>query len=535
LDITQTHIKINQTEKSGKGKPKSTFQSDSPANSFEQIFAMLNPFEQNSLTNGGPKPESNTLEVNFGKPQDINSLITLIQISRNQTNDNSEGINSLKPSSAENAIQKQNVIGSTSVNQAGDFKQSIMLNALENLNLSSEDWKKADEILANLLVQVKQSTSSLPDQKAEEPKMTDGMSSMQPLFFGKTEDLAGFLQTAVGDMQLTNSNHPMTKLDHLIKTLSKEDEQNFPEILADLRAAIQTILNGSDDETITFPSKEWQWGASNVLNGPEAQWYKEQNQNPAILNNPKQMMNQLNIGTIADSSMDSQVKIHLSSDIISKAGIQVLHKDSENLGSRLQPVKEKDPVKLTDATQLLTSPIQGGNNGNESRSVQSRPFLPVSDFASEISKMAGHFVKITNGQSGNIAAKLSLYPEHLGPIEVKITTQQGQVSAQIITDTSIAKDTLQAQVQHLKEAMEQQGIVVQKIDIIQQPSVTGESNQTNSFLSQGGAYTPNEQRNFSPGSKKLKQTNQKDFEEEILPLPYGPVISKTASNIDFIV
>ncbi|WP_066370375.1 flagellar hook-length control protein FliK [Neobacillus fumarioli] len=512
MDITQTHIKINQTEKSGGGKLKSTFQSDSPANSFAQIFTMINLFEQNFLTNGGPKPESNPLEVNFGKPQDKNSLITLIQISRNQTNDNSKGINSLKPSSAENAIQKKNVIGSTSVNQAGDFKQSIMLNALENLNLSSEDWKKADEILANLLVQVKQSTSSLPDQKAEEPKMTDGMSSMQPLFFGKTEDPAGFLQTAVGDMQLTNSNQPMTKLDHLIKTLSKQDEQNFPEILADLRATIQTILNGSDDETITLPSKEWQWSASNVLNGPEAQWYKEQNQNPAIINNPKQMMNQLNIGTIADSPMDSQVKIH-----------------------RLQPVKEKDPVKLTDATQLLTSPIQGGNNGNESRSVQSRPFLPISDFASEISKMAGHFVKITNGQSGNIAAKLSLYPEHLGPIEVKITTQQGQVSAQIITDTSIAKDTLQAQVQHLKEAMEQQGIVVQKIDIIQQPSVTGESNQTNSFLSQGGAYTPNEQRNFSPGSKKLKQTNQKDFEEEILPLTYGPVIPKTASNIDFIV
>ncbi len=176
--------------------------------------------------------------------------------------------------------------------------------------------------------------------------------------------------------------------------------------------------------------------------------------------------------------------------------------------------------------------------GNELKAVSSPPNLTVSEFAPEVSEWISRYMKITNGQSGSTEAKFSLYPEHLGHIEIKIHSQQGQISAQILTDTPIAKEVLEGQLQHLRAALQQSGLHVQKLDIVQQSPVAADPNQAGLSFSQDGSHSSREQRAFTPsqddGSKEQKEsTEQKERDRESLAITYGGSTRKTTSRIDF--
>jgi hypothetical protein len=158
--------------------------------------------------------------------------------------------------------------------------------------------------------------------------------------------------------------------------------------------------------------------------------------------------------------------------------------------------------------------------------------LTVSNFVPEVSEWVGQFIGISNGQLKSAETKFSLYPEHLGPIEVKITTHQGQIFAEIVTNTSAAKDALEGQLQHLKQAIQQHGIIVQKLDIVQQPTV--EYNSSNLAFSQSDSGSRG-QRQFQferEIDKKQKDLALLELENEAIPTSYSG-IQKPTSTIDF--
>ncbi|HEY2421091.1 MAG TPA: flagellar hook-length control protein FliK, partial [Neobacillus sp.] len=143
---------------------------------------------------------------------------------------------------------------------------------------------------------------------------------------------------------------------------------------------------------------------------------------------------------------------------------------------------------------------------------------------------------ISGGQSGSTEAKFSLYPEHLGHIEIKITSQQGQIAAQIITDTSMAKDALEGQLQQLRQALQQHGLLVQKLDIVQQIPVSLDWNQGNLSFSQGGSHSSYEQKSShlaEDEANNQEETDQQEIEIETASISYGGAMPKKATNIDF--
>ncbi|MBP1931503.1 flagellar hook-length control protein FliK [Ammoniphilus resinae] len=89
-----------------------------------------------------------------------------------------------------------------------------------------------------------------------------------------------------------------------------------------------------------------------------------------------------------------------------------------------------------------------------------------------ISKM-----KITH-LTGGSEARVTLYPEHLGQLDIKISIQQGQMIAQFITDTATGRDLVESQLASLRASLQQQGIQVDKLEVYQ-------SNDS-SFLNQQG-------------------------------------------------
>ncbi|WP_075619429.1 flagellar hook-length control protein FliK [Paenisporosarcina indica] len=75
-----------------------------------------------------------------------------------------------------------------------------------------------------------------------------------------------------------------------------------------------------------------------------------------------------------------------------------------------------------------------------------------------------------NGAQEDTQIKVSIFPEHLGHLEIRLTELNGKIAAQIFTSSLLAKEALDLHVNQLRNSLLQQGITVDKIEISQQSS-----------------------------------------------------------------
>ncbi|CEG25882.1 flagellar hook-length control protein [Bacillus sp. B-jedd] len=193
-------------------------------------------------------------------------------------------------------------------------------------------------------------------------------------------------------------------------------------------------------------------------------------------------------------------------------------------------------AKLLSAPGLpktqIAVPLQGEMAGNPP--VQR---LNVEEFIREASGWMGRFSIHAKGQ-GSGEARFLLNPENLGKVEVKIAFQDGKLTAQFVTDTLSAKEALQAQIPVLKQALQHQGLIVAKLDIVQQSQLPNYSDTAGSAFSQGGFSSSQDQQAFRPSGQGTGRQNKSKTEEidvEQVPFTYGTTPQTLGPRIDFTV
>lgn len=75
-----------------------------------------------------------------------------------------------------------------------------------------------------------------------------------------------------------------------------------------------------------------------------------------------------------------------------------------------------------------------------------------------------------NGTQESSQIKVSIFPEHLGHLEIRLTEINGKITAQIFTSSLVAKEALDLQLSQLRNSLIQQGVMIDKIEISQQSS-----------------------------------------------------------------
>lgn len=198
---------------------------------------------------------------------------------------------------------------------------------------------------------------------------------------------------------------------------------------------------------------------------------------------------------------------------------------------------EENKGLLLDKSQLIGHQplsLQVNNSSNMSNVQSLPPNIHINDFVPEIQKWMSN-IKIINDNPGATEAKVSLFPKNLGHIEIKIMTVEGQLSAEIMTDTLLAKEVLEGQLPQLKQSLQQSGLVVQKLEILQQPvNLVNDLNQANLSFSHSGTSFSNEQRSTNTkqaSTNKGKKVESTELGDEIL--SYGNSRRNSVSNIDF--
>ncbi|MGH2319157.1 flagellar hook-length control protein FliK [Planococcus sp. SE5232] len=183
------------------------------------------------------------------------------------------------------------------------------------------------------------------------------------------------------------------------------------------------------------------------------------------------------------------------------------------LDETLKPVKElvKVPVEI-QGTPLRTEPAELQASRNlvnmeepqspkapvESKAPQEPTLQPTVSLMAEAGKAAGSqvrteanaspvtFVRLANlledlggmlkssmrmaETAEGMKMRVNIFPEHLGHLEILLTSTNGKLAAQIMASTPMAKEALELQLNQLRISLVQQGVAVEKIEVLQQSS-----------------------------------------------------------------
>ncbi|MDQ0199588.1 flagellar hook-length control protein FliK [Neobacillus ginsengisoli] len=330
-----------------------------------------------------------------------------------------------------------------------------------------------------------------------------------------SKELTKWLQTAQGIQQSItgDQNQLLDGLAKLIGDLESNGEQKSFEVPNDIKDKIQIIFNELKME-------------KNLSDRTMVE--KQKNENQDLSKGKTQ------VGSLGSKPLLSMDK----SQVVFMVQPNPATSIREGAGVERVPFSQKviDQTTSNGMINIVNHHMQSSNGSNDLEAGQLPPVLSISEFVPEMREWIGRNIMMTNHQSGEAEARFFLNPEHLGKVEIKITSLEGFISAQIVTATSMAKDALEGQLQQLKHSLQQHGLIVQELDIVQQTPVSVDSNPASlSFSNGGGSSSSYEQRPFSSAqnlSKKQNESDQNDIEIEQLANTYGTT-SKTTSSIDF--
>lgn len=185
---------------------------------------------------------------------------------------------------------------------------------------------------------------------------------------------------------------------------------------------------------------------------------------------PKEALNQA-----AAVAQETRRPVQVLRDPVWRFNVDV---NTQNTASDGQTAIVPTAVAAEETTDSHSQPAWTllSNNATEgSEAALGKPTLPaqvpVQQFAQQIEKFLVKQFQLTQG-NGTTEAKLTLNPEHLGQVDIRIIMQNGQVTAQFMTENGMARDLLDNQMSQLRQALHSQGLQVDRLEVVQQSSAS---------------------------------------------------------------
>ncbi|MDF2936756.1 MAG: flagellar hook-length control protein FliK [Paenibacillaceae bacterium] len=339
-------------------------------------------------------------------------------------------------------------------------------------------------------------TSSLPNLAALLEGLLAGMSS---------EESAAMLEGPGSEVMVKLLEQLADNPELLEQHLGDEDMQAWLAQAALLLQGMQllpaAVLNTEDAASSLVEQTGGESASAPAMNAQQAQIVLKQfaqalNQHPDEI-----FLNQLQDKLAAILTKRNQPELALPVQA-NDAGTASGNKSAEvtvtvqttTAASRLEMLAAKTaPIQLTGGSKdTQTLPQEQSESGPQSGESQEGPFsagtvngrhaldrapAPVETFPVRAGQLAEDISKLMLGklrvQTGNgiTEARLSLTPEALGHVDVRLTLHNGQLVAQFAAQTAMGKDALESQLAQLRNMLQTQGIQVEKIEVAQSPSL----------------------------------------------------------------
>ncbi|CAH1197848.1 hypothetical protein PAECIP111893_01008 [Paenibacillus plantiphilus] len=174
----------------------------------------------------------------------------------------------------------------------------------------------------------------------------------------------------------------------------------------------------------------------------------------------------------------SQSHLHRMAQQAFHVGLMSVVPTQEEAAAALEQVVEHPSTGA--ATQLAAGTQEAQRQIQTAKAPVIAQPVPVQQFAET---MEGFVVKQFNVTTVNgvSEARITLFPEQLGQVDVRISVQNGQLTAMFVAETAVAKDLLENQLGQLRSALQSQGLQIDKLEVSNSSSV-----QPNLFQDRNG-------------------------------------------------
>lgn len=182
-------------------------------------------------------------------------------------------------------------------------------------------------------------------------------------------------------------------------------------------------------------------------------------------------------------------------------------------------------VKLSDVVVANTNPsaetVKTAGELSFTRVMNAQPEqVPAERFVEAMNRVVTRSFQVTQ-MNGIAEARISLMPEHLGQVDIKLTMQNGQLTAQLVTETVLGREALEQQLGALRSALQGQGIQVEKLEVVQQSSST-----TTLFRDHG------QQQHSSRQYEQPSQSNRSAYEEDAVAVDFAEELELIGTDYD---
>ncbi|WP_042355998.1 flagellar hook-length control protein FliK [Bacillus rubiinfantis] len=533
MDAAQIPIKINQTQQSDAGKLKLTSQTEVPTIPFHQILAM-NRYSENTVNSKGLKQqnsnEPSTQSAETTEPEAdylLESAIAACASGSQQVQLSSDPIMMVLNANGNDLLKQVSDNSSIStldgVHNNGGNDSTLSINEPIQLFLEREQ-ESMQQIGENFLANGPMQDPEILNQNgtSSQTNFTKNGDVANEAFVGSLAEIVSYLDSWINQKDSKNSasHHPL-KGDLLLFVenvgpvqveVTNQNQQLSIKIITEDNSELDTLKTELRQLEAALQQQNIHLKFAETVSRSSAAKEMKQMFSPAI-----------------------QLAEHLRTEFFSNVNFhegQMQNDDS----------LESSEIDLAPGSASYQTGQFAISHGQTTASLsatehgQQRVMVKISDFVANMSEWIG-----INSQSAEIEGvskgiRLLLAPEHLGNVEVKLTALEGQISALIVTDTVQAKDILDGQLHHLKQALQQQGLTVQKLEIVQQPIVQADSSQMSQLLSQDGQHSFQEPRSRQLAKNGRDQKQKNDGSEGSMETPlvnYANSGLRTNATIDF--
>ncbi|GIO29999.1 MULTISPECIES: flagellar hook-length control protein FliK [Paenibacillus] len=230
------------------------------------------------------------------------------------------------------------------------------------------------------------------------------------------------------------------------------------------------VLTGPLSEspaTIRFVVQEGMAQLAVLLQKPDGNVGKVQHQALQLLQSFQELVKDAT--SAQPKPTDAVALTQLHKNATAETNIGAWLKSGQSAGD--EPTRSGDqeqPHDLFAAQHTVTAGQLALRHGINASAKAAAP-VPVEKFSEE---MSGFVVKNLEfvKQQGMTEARITLYPERLGQVDVKLTMQNGQLIAQFSTEHAATKDLLEQQMSQLRSSLQTQGVQVEKLVVTQNQS-----------------------------------------------------------------
>ncbi len=415
---------------------------------------------------------SDVSEMKDYTSKDVNDVTT--DVDTVSDNDTSESTKQTEHYSAEgkNDVEKQSQ-KETVVKPATEVSEEVEKNAQEDVgvseffmilegfeNLSEDEVKAAFEAMGALLMDVMQQFDLTLDEigvKLQE-------FGMVPADLFSKEGLKEFFlnMNQIDASQLLVDENLSAQLQNFMADVSEELQQ-LQMIVDDL----DSFVSNGEVEQLLMQTLSYEEHAA-VEYQPKETFVDVDNKEPEVI---------VNVDAKTVSS-DGQPK---QSDTK-----QEMQQSNQQLGESTAPDEVSLTQKSTDKNSTsfenpILQAIQNAVNQVEQTVFSEQPIQQV-----DIIHQVVEQVRLNMNQQ-QTSLELQLYPEHLGKIQIHVVSKEGVMTASIVAESEAAKQAIESGLLNLKEAMEQQDLKVEAIEVmVSTMGFEANSEQQDSFQEQTG-------------------------------------------------